>query len=111
MEAVQKASSIDYQQIAIDKQPMMIGRLGLAATGSHPVDAVSGVLPIAGVAAIVFLVAVIVVAFVQVLRDAKLDSLSQAAWLLFIAFIPIAGAVAWFVIREHNISSIVNHVR
>ena len=66
-------------------------------------DALSWVLAIAGVASIIFLVAVCAVAFVQVLRDKKLDSPSQAAWLLFIGFIPIAGAVGWFVIREHNI--------
>jgi hypothetical protein len=74
-------------------------------------DVLSWALAVVGVAAIGFLVAVIVVAFVQALRDTKLDSLSQAAWLLLIAFIPILGAVAWFVIHDHSLSAIVNRVR
>lgn len=60
-------------------------------------------LGVVGALAGAFLLGVIVVASVQALQARELDSLSQAAWLLFIFCAPLLGAVAWFIVHEHRV--------
>ncbi len=58
-----------------------------------------------------FLIAVMVVAFIQAFRDTKLDTITQAAWFLLIVFVPVVGAVAWFIVDEHRAHAIFDRLR
>ncbi len=61
-----------------------------------------------GAIAGLFLLAVVVVAFVQAFRDTKLDHLSRIVWLVLIASTPPVGAVVWFVIGERRLGPLLD---